>query len=102
MSRSIAAYPFPDDDGRKLSSLVSRLPDQTRFDVTWRPTDVWLLTVTLRFPRARSFQIIVQDRLRRTVQVLLWGLPRLRVGWERIEAVEFGSGASRIAFEALL
>jgi hypothetical protein len=102
MNRSIAAYPFPDDDGRTLARLVSRLPDQARFDMTWRPTDDWLLTITPRWPKARSYQVIIPNRRRPMVHCSLMCLPVQSVAWQRVEAVEFGSSASRIAFEALI
>ncbi len=102
MSRSIASYAFPDDEGRTLLRIVSRLPNQARFDMTWLPTEDWLLTIMPRWPKARSYAFVIPDRRRRMARWLLRCLPGLRFGWNRIEAVEFGSAAARRAFEALI
>ena len=82
--------------------LVYRLPDHARLDMTWQPTEVWLLTIRPRWSSARSYEFVVPDRRRRIICWLLRCLPGLNIGWHRIEAVEFGSSAARRAFEALI
>lgn len=119
MSRSLAHYPFPDDDNQTLHSLIGALPESDRRAITWRPTGNWLLEASPGFARAladmfadagvrlldpdwRPGGVFVPDPIRASVEGVLRCVPDSSAVWFQVEGIEFDSAEARQAFEAAL
>lgn len=119
MSRSLAHYPFRDDDNQTLHRLIGALPESDRRAITWRPTEDWLLEVSPGFARGLSdmFEdagvhqpdtdwrpggVLVPGHIRASVEAVLKCVPVSPHAWFVIEGIEFDTAEARQAFEAAL
>jgi len=118
MSRSLAHYPFPDDDNQTLTRLISTLSEEDRDAMTWRPTRDWLLEVSPGFARGLSDMfaeagvhqpdtdwrpggVLVPDAIRSSVAGVL-DVIKSPGKWFQIEGIEFFNQRARQAFEDLI
>ena len=118
MSRSLAHYPFPDDDNQTLTRLISTLSEEDRDAMTWRPTRDWLLEVSPDFARGlsnmfaeaevhqpdpawRPGAVLVPDHIRTSVEAVLNVIKSPGI-WFQIEGLEFFNQRARQAFEDLI